>query len=105
MPPGRRKVYWAPTPNFHCGDCGSSLPLRSTGTPVDTENGNGPVGVPNRARSTAFGAAMVPASALQMPKAPVVLVPGTGVGGRSPIALLTAPTRVFAPTALPAVFG
>src|SRR5436853_1672750 len=105
MPLPSRTVYWIPAENFQFGACGSSLPLRSTLTPVATVKGSGPVGVANRPRSGADGLAIVAASASQTEKAPVVLVPGTGTGPASPSAPLNAVTRVLAPTALPAVFG
>src|SRR5688572_21423205 len=105
MPLPRRIVYWTPAENFQFGACGSSLPLRSTATPLDTLNGSGPVGVPNSARSGADGLAIVAASASQIEKAPVVAVPGTGTGPARPSALLKAVTSALAPAALPAVFG
>src|SRR5918998_2752369 len=105
MPLSRRTVYWTPAENFQFGACGSSLPLRSTATPVETVKGSGPVGVANSPRSGADGLAMVAASASQTEKAPVVLVPGTGTGPARPRAPLKAVTRVLAPSALPAVLG
>src|SRR6187455_101265 len=105
MPPPSSKLYWMPAENFQFGAWGSSLPLRLTGTPVWTLNGSGPVGVLNRKRNGADGLAIVPASALQIEKAPVVLVPGTGTGPCSPTAPLKAVTRVLAPTALPGALG
>src|SRR5687768_9002133 len=105
QPLPRRIVYWTPAENFQFGACGSSLPLRSTATPVETVKGSGPVGVANRPRSGAEGLAMVAASASQIEKAPVVLVPGTGTGPARPSAPLKAVTKVLAPIALPAVFG
>src|SRR5687768_18622114 len=105
MPLLKRIVCWRPTENFQFGACGSSLPLRSTATPVATVKGSGPVGVANRPRSGADGLAMVAARASQIEKAPVVLVPGTGTGPARPTAPLKAVTKVLAPIALPAVFG
>src|SRR6185436_19938628 len=105
MPLPRRIVYWIPAENFQFGACGISLPLRSTATPVATLNGSGPVGVANKARKGADGLAIVAASASQIEKAPVVLVPGTGTGPARPSAPLKAVTRVLAPAALPAVLG
>src|SRR5687768_15907076 len=77
-----------------------------TSTPLPrTVNGSGPAATPNRPRSGADGLAASPASAEQTPKAPVVLVPGTGLGPARPIPPLIAVTKVFTPSTLPAVVG
>src|SRR5688572_29951287 len=105
MPLLKRIVCWSPAENFQFGAWGSSLPLRSTSTPVATVKGSGPTGVANRPLRGADGLATVAASASQTEKAPVVLVPGTGTGPARPRAPLKAVTSVLAPSALPGVLG